>query len=222
MSTVHEGPGGLQLELEHDDIDKFIASIAAGEGTLTALLVACGVSIATAGIIGACIVAHAAWETGAILASDQGDGVVLSAPAALWLLGGGGIVIPSTRHKREIPDTWVTDRDGHFKTQGGDVVQFHIDGGGDPEQVAFRLRAQCPSGWAKALILRDGEGNEWWVRADQNAQGENGLWAGQVKNGQQISFWKPAFLGQWQPVFDIGNLDLLVGGDVVTFSWTND
>jgi hypothetical protein len=132
-------------------------------------------------------------------------------------------VIPATRHPADINQNWASQNDGTFVSPGGDRVNWHIDRtAGDPQGVVFRMENQCQSGWDKSFITRDGEGNQWEVRARVNAAGENSLWAQQCQNGQQFTFRKPAFLGRWIDVFSVGGLAALQGGDRVTFRWTQD
>jgi hypothetical protein len=133
----------------------------------------------------------------------------------------GLLVIPSTRYEFD-NDSWSTKDDDVVGSSEGDVIETHIDHNGDPKTVVFRLNNQSPEGWDKAIVLRDGLGNEFWVQAKGFSQAENGLWADQVRNGQPINFWKPKFLGQWTDIFALRGLEQLQPGSVVTFTWTKD
>lgn len=150
---------------------------------------------------------------------DKGQGVFLTYP--LYGLLAPGVVIPTTRHVEDIAQDWSSKSDGTFTAAGGDTIDWHIDrGAGDPEVVKFILVDQC--GWDKAFVLRDGQGSEWTMTAKGHQATDNTLWAQQVHNHQGITFRKPGFLGIWYDVFSVANLEELLPGDEVTFTWTHD
>jgi len=172
------------------------------------------------GIVGAALTAHAAWEGAAIKAADKGQGVFLTSPMVPF--GPIGLfVIPSTRYEVD-NENWSARDDDVIGSSEGDVIETHIDNGGDPKTVVFRLNNQSPEGWDKALVLRDGLGGQFWVQAKGFSQAENGLWADQVGNGQPIDFWKPKFGGIWTDIFAVRGLERLQPGSIVTFTWKND
>ncbi|WP_141753696.1 MULTISPECIES: hypothetical protein [Streptomyces] len=79
------------------------------------------------------------------------------------------------------------------------------------------------SGWAKAIIMPDGLGSQWEIRAQgRGASASNGLWAHQVQNGQVLTFRKPKMFGIWVDVIQIGFLGALDPGDRVVFTWRHD
>lgn len=218
MSEARMDGLNLVIELEHQDVDKFLESIGKDEVAAAAALKALGVPIFAVGIVSAFLALHAAWEVPLIKAADKGQGVFLTAPLFPF---GGLVVIPSTRY---VPDNdgWSAKDDDVVGSTEGDIIETHIDHSGDPQYVVFRLENQSPSGWAKAFVLGDGLGGEWWIEAKGFNRAEGKLWADQVKNGQGIRFWKPKFLGQWTQIFSISHLERLTPGSIVTFTWTKD
>jgi len=91
------------------------------------------------------------------------------------------------------------------------------------EVVEFRLTLDGRVTWRKTLNLPDGSGNSWNISADgANATAANTLWAGQVANGQSLTFSKAKLLGGMSSVLTLSDLRWLVGGDRVTFTWISD
>jgi hypothetical protein len=219
MKFMMDGPNA-RIELTHQETEDLLKSLAGGIPVVTAGLAALGVPAFAVGVVGAALVAHAAWEGAAIKAADKGQGVFLTSPIVPF--GPIGLlVIPSTRYEID-NENWSAADDAVIGSTEGDVIETHIDHGGDPNTVVFRLNNQSPEGWDKALVLRDGLGGQWWIQAKGFGQAENGLWADQVRNGQPIDFWKPKFLGQWTDIFSVRGLERLAPGSVVTFTWKND
>src|SRR5215470_15151212 len=102
-------------------------------------------------------------SAGAIEAADKGQGVFVISPmvpfGAIGLL-----VIPPTRDEVD-NENWSARDDAVIGSSEGDVIETHIDHGGDPKTVVFWLNNQSPEGWDKALVLRDGLGGQFWVQA---------------------------------------------------------
>jgi hypothetical protein len=93
-----------------------------------------------------------------------------------------------------------------------------------PNIVTFRLDGARPCLWGKTVVLRDGLGGSWDINIDPSqglSRAENGLYADQVHNGQQLSLWKADGIGG-KHVLDIGNLSYLQGGTRVVFTWHQD
>jgi hypothetical protein len=87
MPIVTQDWRGVIIELNNDETNRLLAAINPLSGTggasgTTAALVAMGVSATAAGIVGAALALHVAWEYAAIAAMNQGNGVILTAP---WL-----------------------------------------------------------------------------------------------------------------------------------------
>ncbi|TCM38930.1 hypothetical protein EV648_11547 [Kribbella sp. VKM Ac-2568] len=221
MPTITEQPYGLLMELDHQETQDLVSFLSTSTDVkaIGAKLAALGVSAFASPIVAAALALHVAWEVQAIRMSDKGQGVFLTYP--LYGLLAPGVVIPSTRHVQDVATDWAGKADGVFASAEGDLVSWHVDRGAtDPSVVAFRLVDEC--GWDKAFVLRDGTGGEWTVTAPAHGSAENGLWSQQVQNHQQLTFRKPKFLGIWADIFSVGSLDLLLPGDVVTFTWTQD
>jgi hypothetical protein len=213
-----DGPN-LRLELTHHETVDFTDKILpGGEAATAAFLTAVGVPVFAVGVVGAALALHAAWEIPAIKAADKGGGVFLTAPLFPFA---GAILIPSTRYEYD-NDGWSSKAEDVIGSTEGDVIETHVENSGDPNTVVFRLRNECPSRWDKGLVLRDGLGGEWFLKATPFNQAENGLWADQVRNGQPLTFWKPKFLGAWAEIFSISHLERLAPGAVVTFTWKQD
>lgn len=94
-----------------------------------------------------------------------------------------------------------------------------------PDVVEFSLViGHTSSGWAKAIIMPDGQGSQWEILAQgRGGSSSNGLWADQVRNGQVLTFRKPTPpFGIWFDVIQIGFLGDLDPGDRVVFTWRTD
>jgi hypothetical protein len=160
---------------------------------------------------------------------NQGCGVYLTLPwAAIWT-GQIYAVIPTTRPcPVALPSVdWALAGAGEFGTNDpADKIAFRVDHGLSAAEVVDFVLVIGPdsSGWDKSLFMPDGEGNEWEIKATGGRGGsaQNGLWAHQVMNGQQLRFHKPKELGLWRQVLVLGGLYNLRGGDRVTFTWLRD
>lgn len=222
MINVKEDWTGVIIEMDHASVQDFVGILKTTAGLnaagLAATLAGFGLSAAACPYVAGAILAHLAWEIPAILAMDQGDGVILSMP---WLAP--GVVIPATRYAKDLNQNWAAVGDGTFAAATGDRVTYHVDRGvGDPSTVAFRIVNVSPRGWDKGFTLRDGTGGQWPIRAGHPGVNEASLWAGQAQNGQPITFAKPGFLAIWHDVFSVGGLGALKGGDRATFTWLTD
>jgi hypothetical protein len=219
MQVTMDGPN-LRLELTHEETDSLLKAMTGGVPAISALLTAAGVPVFAVGIAAGALALHAAWEGAAIKAADKGEGVFLTSPTVP--LGPiGFLFIPTTRHSID-NEGWSTKPESTIGSTEGDLIATQIADGGDPKTVVFRLVNQTSLCWNKAIVLRDGTGGEFWIEAHGCGTAENGLWSEQVKNGQVITFWKPKFAGQWQPIFNLGGLERLQPGSVVTFTWKSD
>lgn len=97
------------------------------------------------------------------------------------------------------------------KAVGDDVVEFGL------------VIGHTSSGWAKAIIMPDGEGNQFIIQAQgRGASASNGLYMHQTKKGQVLTFRKPKGFGIWFDVIQIGYLGDLDPGDRVVFTWQRD
>jgi hypothetical protein len=222
MSQTHADWRGITIELDNAETGNLLAAMGvagtAGAGGIATALTSMGVPPYVAGIIGAAIAAHITWELVAIKAANQGQGVILTMPYYA-----PGVAIPSPRSVPDINQNWVAQRNGTFVTPGGDRVNYLVESGvEDPAVVTFRLVNQNQSGWDKSFILRDGQGSQWEIGSTVSQAGQDGLWAGQVHNGQQLTFRKPSFMGWWIDAFSVGGLDALQPGDRATFTWVQD
>lgn len=206
------------IDLTHEETDKLLVALPSGAGAIGGVLAAVGVPVFAVGIVGAAIAAHLTWELAAIKACDRGEGVTLTTNAFLAV---GMIVIPSARIV-ESWEGWSAVDDFTLKSADGDEIVSKISHNGDPATVSFTLNNQAPSGWDKAFHLYDGTGADWIRYARAHSQVEDGLWAGQVYNGQPFIFMKPKMFGVWREVLTIRQLERLRPGSVVTFTWVRD
>ena len=121
---------------------------------------------------------------------------------------------------------WANQPSGTFGTEDpADHISYVVQKNAVPADVVeFRLViGHTSTGWAKAIIMPDGEGSQWVIKArGRGASATNGLWAHQVKNGQVLTFRKPGFLGIWKDTIEIGYLEDLDPGDRVVFTWNKD
>lgn len=160
---------------------------------------------------------------------NTGCGVYLTLPWAAIYAGQIYAVIPTTRPCQvglPSPD-WASQPAGQFGTNDpADVISYLIEHGAVAADIVEFVLTIGPnsSGWDKSIIMPDGGGNEWEIKATGGRGGtaRNSLWAGQVHNGQQLRFNKPKELGIWRQVLSLGNLQNLQGGDRCTFTWLKD
>lgn len=222
MSRTTSDWRGIIVELDDAETANLLNTIAplggGGAAAVAAALGAMGVPAYAAGIVGAAIAVHVAWESAAIRMANQGNGVILT-----FIYGTPGVAIPSTRFPADINQNWVIQQPGTFVSPGGDRIEFRVDNGAvDPAIVRFRLINQNQSRWDKSFVLRDGLGSQWEIRSTVAGLGQEDLWAAQVLNGQQITFRKPSFGGWWIDVLSVGGIQALQPGDQATFTWVQD
>jgi hypothetical protein len=133
---------------------------------------------------------------------------------------GNGLARP-----RALIDGWANLSRGSFLTNDGDLITYTVEhNAADKEVVEFVLFiGYTTSGWAKAIIMPDGQGSEWIIEAKgKGGHAGSGLWAHQVHNGQVLTFRKPKGFGIWHTVDEVGSLGDLKPGDRVTFKWEKD
>jgi len=121
---------------------------------------------------------------------------------------------------------WANQSNGFFGTEdSADLLEYEVRKDAvSREVVEFSLViGHTASGWAKAIIMPDGLGSQWEIRAQgRGASASNGLWANQVNNGQVLTFRKPKAFGIWYDVIQIGFLGDIDPGDRVVFTWRTD
>ena len=213
---------GIVIELNHDEAQKLANAVqnagAGGTAAVTGTLVGLGVAAAIAAPVAAVLIAQIGWIVLAIRLNDRGEGVILTLPPFP-----PGVILAYPRSNVNLPNNWAEQPAGAFVSSGGDVVEWRVERNHHPDDtVVFRLENVCQSGWEKIVVVRDGEGSSWEVKAAVNGGGEESLWTHQCQNGQQFSFRKPATFGWWITAFAIGGLNPLQRGDRVVFRWTKD
>jgi hypothetical protein len=219
VSFTRSDPTGWLIFLDSNERKDLGPKLVAGAATVTPVLVAMGMPIVAAGIIGAALSAHASWELALMGQADKGDGVVLWAPTPLWI---GMIVVPKTRYP-DVIGAWSEAVDAEITTWDRDIIKTHLDHGAvGTDNVEFVMRNHSSSGWPKGFILRDGEGSEWTEIATPGKDAGNGLWAQQVRNGQVLTLIKAKTWGWMTPIISLGDMEKLQSGDRVTFTWTQD
>jgi hypothetical protein len=121
---------------------------------------------------------------------------------------------------------WANLPGGSFATEdSADLIDYVVQKNAVSSAVVeFSLViGHTSSGWAKAIIMPDGLGSSWEIRAQgRGASATNGLWADQVHNGQILTFRKPKGFGVWHDVIEIGFLGDLDPGDRAVFIWRRD
>jgi hypothetical protein len=131
----------------------------------------------------------------------------------------------SKKHQRSV-EGWADLPNGSFTTNdSADLITYRVYHNAVSEkEVEFKLVVgHTTSGWAKAIIMPDGQGSQWVIRAEgQGGSARNTLWANQVLNGQVLTFRKPKAFGIWYSVKEVGYLEYLDPGDRVVFTWERD
>ncbi|MEV0483342.1 hypothetical protein AB0I69_22390 [Streptomyces sp. NPDC050508] len=121
---------------------------------------------------------------------------------------------------------WADLPNGAFGTEdAADLITYEVQKKAVPDDVVeFTLAiSYTSSGWAKAIIMPDGEGNNFIIQAQgRGSSASNGLYVGQTKKGQVLTFRKPKGFGIWYDVIQIGYLEGLDPGDRVMFTWQHD
>jgi len=117
-------------------------------------------------------------------------------------------------------------RTGSFVTSDRDEIQYVIEPHAvSSDIVEFQLCLGPGLTWEKRMNLPDGGGNSWdLIVRDNNRCDTNSLWAGQVLNGQVLTFSKAKFLGNVWPIHQmaLSDLGVLPGGTRVTFTWMKE
>lgn len=219
MAQLSNNFVGVVVILDHAEVDA-VVTVATTGGDMTGWLA--GKIPGIPGLVLGTVSAFLSAEAKLIKAMDLGYGIYLTMPYPT-----PGLVIPTPRGPGiGLPVDWVSKGSGQFATEDGDRLTYQVH----PDTVAndvvvFRLEAVNRKMWRKTLVMRDGEGSQWDIVIDPSAgvfSAENGLWAHQVKNGQNFSFWKNKQFGINIWVLDIANLEALQGGSTVVFTWLHD
>jgi hypothetical protein len=230
MASLDFNLAGLVLILDHADAT---ALTTAGPNIGTAVgavvgpaLVAASVAAPLAAAISAAVVAYFKIESALVAAVDRGNGVYLTLPWPAIYFGQIWLIIPTTRPAIGLGAGWALVHGGQFKTEdSADLVTYQVQNGAVAvDTVEFQLViGNNSSGWAKVIIMPDGQGSRWEINAQgRGSTAQNGLWANQVNNGQSLTFRKPKAFGIWYSVADISYLNDLKGGDRVRFVWEQD
>lgn len=225
VAVAHWSPWEVKMELDHEETGKVVGLGGGATATsIAAVLASLGFAGPWVAIVAGAIALHLAWQLPLIASRDKGNGVWLVMP---WPGGPalppplGAIVIPYTRYA---PDNslWSSKPDSTIGSTDGDVIEVHIEPIDNAEVVVFVLNNQVPSGWDKAMVLRDGLGGEWWLQAKGHNRIESGLYSSQLGNGQHITFFKPKTFGHWTEMFSVNGLEQLQPGSRVIFTWVDD
>jgi hypothetical protein len=215
MASLSYNFAGIVIILEHEDIGTVFTAIEI-------------LKIGLPAWVAPVIIAYLKIQKILIKEVDKGFGVYLTIPwPAIWY-NQWWIIIPTTRPRIGLPADWVKLGAGQFRTEdSADSIEFEVQlNAVSTDIVEFRLEATTDSKlWRKVLVMPDGERNQWDIAIDPS-QGtfvsSNGLWAWQVRNGQQLQFWKAKTLGVMSWVLNIGNLQDLLPGSRVVFRWLRD
>jgi hypothetical protein len=224
VARITENPAGFVLVLEHDDIGVVDDTVAKGGSVGAAVAAMFKVPAPIIAVVGAYVGA----ELWLIHRLDLGNGVYLTLPWVAIYIGNPFLIIPTSRPTSIGPGrNWVAALGGQFMTEDrADLVAFRVDRGvSSPQVVDFAIEATNPGMWRKVLVMPDGQGSQWDITIDPSqgtSAASNGLWAGQVKNGQSLSFWKAKGFGVNAWVLDLGHLENLPPGSKVTFTWLQD
>lgn len=119
---------------------------------------------------------------------------------------------------------WAAAPHNVVHTPDGDVIETTVEHGAvGADVVEFVLQLDGNVTWRKIVNMPDGEGSNWDIVAEgHGGSGSNSLWAHQVNNGQRLTLSKAKFAGVMVPVYSLGGLQDLAGGDRVTFRWVKD
>jgi hypothetical protein len=122
---------------------------------------------------------------------------------------------------------WSEKDFGTMATNDNDTINYRIEKNAVSQDVVeFVLELGNGITWWKAINMPDGEGNDWDIECqDNNRIASNGLWAGQVRNGQCLTFKKAKFGGRHQSNaegYKLCNLEKLIPGTKVIFTWIRD
>jgi hypothetical protein len=122
------------------------------------------------------------------------------------------------------PSIWSSQAGGRLLILDGYQIDYTIERGVVSQDVVeFVLTLGPGVSQKKALNLPDDEGSSWDIEAEgAGASSSNGLWAGQIHNGQSLTFKKAKLLGAIWEVYKLGDLGGLRPGTRVTFCWVKD
>jgi hypothetical protein len=230
MASLDFNLVGLVFILDHEDAQALANS--GPEFAVTAVsvigpaLVAAAVAAPIAAAVTAAVAGYIAIQGQAIKAVDRGFGVYLTLPWPAVYSGMLFLIIPTTRPEVGLGKGWGNTDSGTFKTEdAADLIRYHIDHEANgADSIGFRLvLAHSSSGWEKEILLPDGDGNVWQMKPNgKGSEASTGLWTGQEKRHQVMTFRKPKAAGIWYTVAEFGFLEDLKGGDRVTFVWERD
>jgi hypothetical protein len=222
MASLSFNIAGLVLILDSQDISTVIAVTKVGGDVA---------SLAKIGLppwLGPVIVAYFKVQELLIKEMDKGFGIYLTLPwPAIWY-NQWWIIIPTTRPEIGLRADWVKSGSGQFRTEdSADNISYEVQlNVVSTDVVEFRLEAATSSKmWRKVLVMPDGQGTQWDIAINPDEGtfvATDGLWAGQVKNGQQLQLWKAKTFGVMSWVLNIGNLQDLLPGSRVVFRWLSD
>ncbi|MGD6741639.1 hypothetical protein ACOKM3_07315 [Streptomyces sp. BH106] len=109
----------------------------------------------------------------------------------------------------------------------GDVIHVDIEQGAVPASVVeFTIMSDL--WWWKEINVPDGSGSSWNIHTGAPPGGGRqfsdtiGLWAGQVHNGQWLTFRKAKTLALLSDTYLLRGLERLPAGSRTTFTWLKD
>jgi len=113
---------------------------------------------------------------------------------------------------------------GRVKLPDGDLIEIEIrDNAVSSDIVEFVLQSGSGITWWKGLNVPDGGGSSWDIYTqDSRTQDSVALWAGQVNNGQVLTFSKAKIFGIHFPVYTLGGLNRIKPGSRVIIRWMKD
>ena len=238
MANVFINGWGVGLELTTADVSALEEAIKTGldlsekiKEVIKEALDAAKAAAPLAGLVMAVLTAYVAIEMAIIKAVDKGNGVYLTLPWPAIYFGQLYLIIPGTRPPSipQPPLDWSNNALGSFGTNDiVDVINYVIEYNvAAADGVEFQLingtDSNNSSGWKKILVMPDGQGSQWDLVAEgRGSSAMNSLWASQVLNGQVLTFKKAKAFGVMTDVLQLGNLQNLVGGSRVTFTWSKD
>jgi hypothetical protein len=122
------------------------------------------------------------------------------------------------------PAKWWQLGPGRVPVPAGDQIEFELQQGAlDPSIVEFRLEAGPGITWRKTVNVPDGLGSSWdiWTQDGKSFDAVS-LWAGQVNNGQSLTFTKAGFLGTPHTIGSVGDLEGMPPGSRLVLRWLRD
>lgn len=120
------------------------------------------------------------------------------------------------------PTAWTERARGRLHAPEGDLIDYVVQHNAVPADIVeFVLTAEPGVLANKIMTMPDGVGSSWDLTLNGgNTVARNSLWAGQVHNGQQLTFKKPKGFGLIADVYYLGDLQGLAPGDRATFTWS--